>query len=105
MQLVSSTPRFWRELIDSCQNFDTRRDVLVSKIFLTKAGCGAVSLIGRDGLDIHGYRNRGRLENGDHHSRIRIGPESAIGYVRTDIESGDKADAKQGTAYQPSPQE
>ena len=44
-------------------------------------------------------------ENGDHHARIRIGPESAIRYVRTDIESGDKADAKQGTAYQPSPQE
>ena len=28
-----------------------------------------------------------------------------LGNVRTDIESGDKADAKQGTAYQPSPQE
>jgi hypothetical protein len=75
------------------------------KFFLTSAGCGAVSLIGRDGLDIHRYGNRGRPENGDHHSRIRIGPESATGYIRTDIESGDKADAKQGTAYQPSPQE
>jgi hypothetical protein len=28
------------------------------KFFLTSAGPGAVSLIGRDGLDIHGYRNR-----------------------------------------------
>jgi hypothetical protein len=92
------TPRLWRERIDSCQNFDTRHDVLVPKIFLTIAARGPVSLIGREGMGIHGYRNREDLK------MAIITREFGLA-MKVQLGMSDKADAKHGTAYQPSPQE
>jgi hypothetical protein len=75
------------------------------KFSLTSAGCGTVSLIGRDGPDIHGYRNREDPKMAIISREFGLALKVQLDKVRTDIESGDKADAKQGTAYQPSPQE
>jgi hypothetical protein len=81
----------WRELIDSCQNSDTRHGVPVSKSFLTSGSRGALSYWRGLSMDIETVEDQ-KMPRITHEFGLAL--KVQLSNVRTDTESGGKADAR-----------